>query len=174
MKDRLDEIARVEIWAHASSMIILDKSGPLHNYADRDHCMQYMAAIGLIFGRLSAEDYEDERAADPRIDKLRAKITAREDKRYSRDYLDPKKRANPNGIRVHFTDGAKTERVEVEYPLGHRRRRKEGVPKLLEKFERNVARVFAEKQRRAIKEVCLDQKRLAAMPVNEFFDLMAA
>lgn len=173
VKDRLDEIAKIEIFAHASSMVILDKSGPLYNYADRDHCMQYMAAIGMIFGKLTAEDYEDARAADPRIDKLRATMTAQEDERYSRDYLDPKKRANPNGIRVYFKDGTKTDRVEVEYPLGHRRRRKEGIPVLLEKFERNVARVFAEKQRRAIKEVCLDRKRLAATAVNEFIDMMA-
>jgi 2-methylcitrate dehydratase len=172
VKDRLDEIAKIDIWMHESSMIILNKSGPLHNPADRDHCTQYMIAIGMIFGGLTAEDYEDERAADPRIDRLRAKMTAHEDKRYSRDYLDPAKRSNANAIRVHFKDGTRTERVEIEYPLGHRRRRKEGIPLLLEKFDKNVARVFAEKQRRAIRDVCLDRKRLAALPVHEFVDLL--
>ncbi len=172
VQDRLDEIAKVELWTHESAMIIVNKTGPLHNFADRDHCLQYMAAIGMIFGKLTARDYEDRVAADPRIDRLRAKMVAREDKRYSREYLDPNKRTNANAIRVHFKDGTRTDRVEVEYPLGHRRRRQEGIPLLIEKFERNVARVFAEKQRRAVADVCLDRKRLAAMPVNEFFDLL--
>ena len=172
VKDRLDEIARVEIWTHASSMMILDKSGPLHNPADRDHCLQYMAAVGMILGRLTPEDYEDGVAADPRIDALRAKMVVWEDKHYTRDYSDPKKRSNTNAIRVHFKDGTKTDRVEVGYPLGHRQRRKEGIPAVIGKFERHVARMFAEKQRRAILDVCLDRQRLAEMPVNEFLDLM--
>lgn len=129
-------------------------------------------ARGLIFGRLVADNYEDAAAGDPRIDRLRQKMVVREDKAFSRGYLDPKKRSNANAIRVQFRDGARTERVDVEYPLGHPKRRTEGIPLLVEKFERNVARVFAEKRRRAITIVCLDRERLAALPVNEFLDLL--
>jgi 2-methylcitrate dehydratase PrpD len=173
-RGRLDEIAKVELWTHETCVLMIDKSGPLHNFADRDHCLQYMAALGLIFGTLCARDYEDEFAADPRIDALRAKMVVHEDRRYSREYLDPDKRSNANAIRVHFHDGTATPRVEVEYPLGHRARRKEGAPLLLEKFTRNVTRAFAEKQRMAVLEVCCDRVRLSGMPVNEFMDLLAA
>ena len=173
VKDRLDDIKRVDVKCHNSSMVILDKTGPLANPADRDHCMQYMMAAGMIFGKLTAEDYEDPVAADPRIDALRAKMKLSESEVFEREYHDPAKRSNANSIQVYFKDGAKTPLSQVDYPLGHRRRRKQGIPLLIEKFEKNVARVFAEKQRRAIKDVCLDRKRLAAMPVNEFFDLMS-
>lgn len=173
VKDRLDDIKRVEGRCHNSTMVILDKSGPLHNPADRDHCMQYMMAVGLIYGTMTAEHYEDHIAADPRIDALRAKMTLKESAQYEREYHDPAKRTNANSIQVFFKDGSKTAVSEVLYPLGHRRRRKEGIPALMEKFERNVARVFAAKQRAAILQACLDQKRLEAMPVNEFLDLMA-
>ncbi len=173
VKDRLDDIRRVEVRCHHSSMVILDKTGPLHNFADRDHCMQYMIAVGMIFGTMTAEHYEDTIAADPRIDRLRAKMHLAESKQYEREYHDPAKRTNANSIQVFFKDGTKTPLSEVLYPLGHRKRRKEGMPVLMEKFERNVARVFAAKQRGAILEACLDQKRLEAMPVNEFMDLMA-
>ena len=173
VKDRLNEIKRIDVRCHNSSMVILDKTGPLHNPADRDHCMQYMIAVGMIFGKLTAGDYEDHVAADPRIDKLRAKMVLREDKRYSREYLDPAKRTNANSIRVHFKDGSGTPLSEVLYPLGHRRRREEGVPLLMKKFETNLARAFASKQRNAILGACLDRQRLEAMPVNEFVDLMA-
>ena len=173
VKDRLNDIARVEVKCHNSSMVILDKTGPLANPADRDHCMQYMMAVGMIFGKLTAEDYEDHVAADPRIDALRAKIHLSESAVFEREYHDPAKRTNANSIQVYFRDGAKAPLSQVDYPLGHRRRRKQGIPLLLEKFETNVARVFAEKQRRAIKDVCMDRKRLAAMPVNEFFDLLS-
>jgi len=172
VKDRLEEIKRIDVRCHNSSMVILDKTGPLHNPADRDHCMQYMIAVGLIFGKLTAEDYEDRVAADPRIDRLRAKMVLREDKRYSREYLDPSRRTNANSIRVHFKDGSRSPLSEVLYPLGHRRRRAEGVPLLMKKFETNLARVFAPRQRDAILAACLDQQRLEAMPVNEFVDLM--
>ena len=172
VKDRLDDIKRVDVKCHNSSMVILDKTGPLANPADRDHCMQYMMAAGMIFGKLTAEDYEDPAAADPRIDALRAKMQLSESEVFEREYHDPAKRSNANSIQVYFKDGTKTPLSQVDYPLGHRRRRKEGIPLLIEKFEKNVARVFAEKQRRAIKDVCLDRKRLAAMPVNEFFDLL--
>jgi len=173
VKDRLEDIRRIEVRCHNSSMVILDKTGPLHNPADRDHCLQYMIAVGMIFGKLTAEDYEDHVAADPRIDWLRAKMHLAESARYEKDYHDPAKRTNSNSIQVFFKDGSKTPLSEVLYPLGHRRRRKEGIPVLMEKFEKNVARAFAAKQRDAILEACLDQQRLEAMPVNEFVDLMA-
>jgi len=171
VKDRLDEITRVEVRCHNSTMVILDKQGPLHNPADRDHCMQYMMAVGMIHGTMTAEHYEDHIAADPRIDALRAKMQLTEYARYERDYHDPAKRSNANSLQVFFRDGSKSPLSEVEYPLGHRRRRKEGVPLLIGKFERNVARVFAARQRSRILEVCLDRRALEAMPVNEFVDL---
>jgi 2-methylcitrate dehydratase len=173
VKDRLDDIERIEVQCHNSSMTILDKTGPLYNPADRDHCMQYMIAVGMIYGAMTAEHYEDHIAADPRIDKLRAKMKLSESARYEKDYHDPAKRSNANSIQVYFKDGAKSPLSEVEYPLGHRRRRKEGVPAVMEKFEKNVARVFAARQRERILRVCLDQKRLEATPVNEFMDLLA-
>lgn len=173
VRDRLEEIERIEVRCHRSTLEILDKTGPLHNPADRDHCIQYMVAVGLIHGTLAAEHYEDAFAADPRIDRLRAKMVLREEPRYSRDYLDPAKRANPNSIRVHFRDGSATPLFEVLYPLGHRRRRREALPLLAKKFERHLAQVFAPKRRAQIVGVCLDAKRLAAMPVNEFVDLLA-
>jgi 2-methylcitrate dehydratase len=172
VKDRLDDIKRIEVKCHNSSMTILDKSGPLYNPADRDHCMQYMMAVGMIFGTMTAEHYEDHIAADPRIDRLRAKMKLAESARFEKDYHDPARRSNANSIQVFFNDGSKTPLSEVEYPLGHRRRRKEGVPVVMAKFEKNVARVFAPKQRDRILQVCLDQQRLEATPVNEFMDLM--
>ena len=171
VKDRLDAIKRIDVQCHNSTMVILDKSGPLANPADRDHCMQYMMAVGLIFGKLTTEDYEDHVAADPRIDALRAKMQLTESAVFEREYHDPAKRTNANSIQVFFKDGTQTPLAQVDYPLGHRKRRKEGIPLLIEKFDRNIARVYAEKQRRALREVCLDRKRLAAMPVNEFMDL---
>lgn len=172
VKDRLDDIDRIEVKCHNSSMTILDKSGPLHNPADRDHCMQYMIAIGMIFGTMTAEHYEDHIAADPRIDRLRAKMKLSESARYERDYHDPKKRSNANSIQVYFKGGAKAPLSEVEYPLGHRKRRKEGIPAVMQKFEKNVARVFAARQRDRIMEAALDQRRLETTPVNEFMDLL--
>ena len=172
VKDRLDEIDRIVITTHESAIRIIDTQGPLHNPADRDHCIQYMSAVGLMKGSLTAAEYEDEAAADPRIDRLRAKMSCVEDKRWTRDYLDPEKRSIANAIQVFFKDGTHTEKVAVEYPLGHRRRRKEGIPLLEAKFRTNLARRFAEKQRAAILDVCGDQKRLEALPVNEFVDLL--
>ncbi len=173
VKDRLDDIQRVEVRAHNSTMVILDKTGPLHNFADRDHCMRYMMSIGMIFGTLTAEHYYDHIAADPRIDRLRAKMHLAESKQYEREYHDPRKRTNANSIQVFFKDGTRTPLSEVLYPLGHRKRRKEGMPVLMSKFETAVGRVFAAKRRDAIISTCLDQKRLEAMPVNEFMDLLA-
>jgi 2-methylcitrate dehydratase len=172
VRDRLQDIRRVTIRTHESAIRIIDKQGPLANPADRDHCIQYMVAVPLIFGRLTAADYEDAIAADPRIDALREKMACVEDKGFSRDYLDPAKRSIANAITVEFNDGTKTPEVVVEYPIGHRRRRDDGMPLLIEKFRVNVARRFAAKQQQAILDVALDRKRLAAMTVNEFVDMM--
>jgi 2-methylcitrate dehydratase len=172
VRHRLDDVSKVELWTYGYAFGILNKTGALHNFADRDHCLQYVAAIGMIFGRLGAEDYEDHVAADVRIDRLRAKIVVHEDQRYSRGFLDPEKRSNANAIRVHFKDGTRTERVEVEYTVGHPRRRQEAIPLLVDKFGRNAARVFAGKQLRTVLDVCLDRARLGALPVNALFDLM--
>jgi 2-methylcitrate dehydratase len=171
VKDRLDEIKKIVITTHESAIRIIDKKGPLYNPADRDHCIQYMTAIGLMKGRLTAADYEDDVASDPRVDALRAKMTCVENKQWSRDYLDPEKRSIANAVQAFFKDGSKSTEVTVEFPLGHRRRRKEGVPLLEAKFRTNLARRFAEKQRAAILALCVDQGRLEATPVNEFMDL---
>ena len=171
VKDRLGEIKKIEILTHESALRIIDKKGPLHNPADRDHCIQYMVAIGLIKGGLSAADYEDAVASDPRIDALRAKMRCIENKRYSRDYLDPKKRSIANQLQIFFKDGTKARKVAVEYPIGHRRRRHEGIPLLEAKFRRNLDRRFPKEKREAIIELCRDQTRLEATPAKEFVDL---
>jgi 2-methylcitrate dehydratase len=171
VKDRIEDIAKITIRTHESAIRIIDKKGPLTNPADRDHCIQYMVAVPLIFGRLTAADYEDKVAADPRIDQLRAKMTCVEDKGFSRDYHDPDKRSIANAITVHFKGGQKTGEVVVEYPVGHRRRRKEGIPLLEAKFGTNLARRFPAKQQQAILDLCNDQKRLESTPVSEFVDL---
>ena len=129
-------------------------------------------AVPLIFGRLTAEDYADSVAADPRIDALRDKINCVEDKQFTRDYHDPDKRSIANAVTVELTDGKKLKEIVVEYPIGHKRRRKEGMPVLVEKFKTNLARQFAEKQRAAILDLCMDSKALEATPVHEFVDLM--
>ncbi|MFN2646015.1 MAG: bifunctional 2-methylcitrate dehydratase/aconitate hydratase [Burkholderiales bacterium] len=172
VKNRIEDIRQITIRTHEAAIRIIDKKGPLNNPADRDHCIQYMVALPLIFGRLTAADYEDDVAADPRIDNLREKIVCVEDKQFTKDYLDPEKRSIANGLTVEFKDGKKLAEALVEYPIGHKRRRKEGIPHLVEKFERNLARRFPEKQRRAILDLCMDPKRLDATPVHEFVDLM--
>jgi len=174
VKDRLDDIKKIVITTHESAIRIIDKKGPLSNPADRDHCIQYMAAIGLIKGNLTAADYEDAVALDPRIDRLRSKMTCVENRQWSRDYLDPAKRSIANALQVFFNDGSTTDRVAVEYPLGHRRRRREGVPLLEAKFRTNLARRFPPKQQQAIISLCGDPRRLEATPVNEFVDLFVA
>jgi 2-methylcitrate dehydratase len=171
IKDRIDNIEKITITTHESAIRIIDKKGPLNNPADRDHCIQYMTAIGLIFGQLTAADYEDSRAKDPRIDTLRTKMECIENKQYSQDYLDPEKRSIANAIQVFFKDGSKTEQVVVEYPVGHRRRRAEGLPLLEEKFKINLMRRFPHKQQQAILQLALDQNALENAPVNEFVDL---
>jgi 2-methylcitrate dehydratase len=172
VKDRLDQIKKITIRTHESAIRIIDKKGPLHNPADRDHCLQYMVAVPLIHGRLTADDYEDKVAQDARIDALRAKMECVEDKQFSRDYLDPAKRSIANAITIEFKDGKKTREVVVEYPIGHKRRRKEGIPVLVEKFKTNLARRFPSKQQQTILDLSLDQKKLESLPVHEYVDLM--
>ena len=166
------DIKKITIRTHEACIRIIDKKGPLNNEADRDHCVQYMVAVPIIFGRLTASDYEDSIANDPRIDKLRDKIVCVEDVNFTKDYHDPKKRSIANALTVEFTDGKKMKEIVVEYPIGHKRRRKEGMPVLVAKFKTNLARQFPEKQRNAIMALCLDQKKLEATPVNEFVDMM--
>ena len=166
------DIKKITIRTHEACIRIIDKKGPLANPADRDHCIQYMVAVPLIFGRLTAADYEDDVASDPRIDALRDKIACVEDKQFTKDYLDPAKRSIANALTVELADGKKLKEVVVEYPIGHKRRRREGMPLLVEKFKINLARVFPAKQADAILELCMDSKRLAATPVHEFVDLM--
>jgi 2-methylcitrate dehydratase len=168
VKDRLDQIDRVVLTTQESALRIISKSGPLHNPADRDHSLQYITAIPLIFGRLTADDYEDKIAHDPRIDALRAKMEVVEDPRYTREYLEPDKRSIANALQVFFKDGTATRKVEVEYPLGHRRRRAEGIPLLMKKFEANLATRLAAGQASAIVDLCQDRKRLEATAADEF------
>lgn len=168
---RVEDIAKITIRTHEAAIRIIDKSGPLANPADRDHCIQYMVAVPLIFGRLTAADYEDAVAADPRIDALRSKIVCVEDPRFTADYHDPNKRSIANALTVEFDDGTKLDEVVVEYPIGHKRRRAEGIPLLVEKFKTNLARRFPDKQRQAILDASLDQAKLEAMPVSEYVDL---
>jgi 2-methylcitrate dehydratase len=165
-----EAIRKITIRTHEACLRIIDKKGPLANPADRDHCVQYMVAIPLLFGRLTAADYEDTVAADSRIDALRAKIECVEEPRFTADYHDPEKRSIANSLRVKFEDGTVLEET-VEYPLGHKRRREEGVPLLIEKFRTNLRRRFAEPQQQRILDVSLDAERLDRIPVNEYVDL---
>ncbi len=169
---RLEQIARIDIDTQEAALRIIDKTGPLHNPADRDHCLQYMVAVPLLFGRLSADDYEDDVAADARIDELRAKMHVREDMQFSRDYLDPEKRSIGNAVQVTFIDGSQSPRVAVEYPIGHRRRRTEGMPLLVEKFRTNIATRLSAEKCAALAAVCEDSARLTHLPVHEFMALM--
>src|SRR5699024_7333246 len=153
---------------HEAAIRIIDKKGPLHNPADRDHCIQYMIAVPLIYGRLTAADYEDDIATDPRIDELRDKMETVEDKQFTKDYHDPKKRSIANGLTVEFNDGTQLDEVLVEYPIGHKRRREEGIPKLIEKFKTNLTRVFPEKQRQQILDSALDYDDFVDLDVHEF------
>jgi 2-methylcitrate dehydratase len=165
-----EDIKKIRIRTHEAAIRIIDKKGPLANPADRDHCIQYMVAVPLIFGRLTAADYEDNVASDKRIDRLRDKITCVEDKRFTRDYHDPKKRSIANALTVEFKDGTRFEEVVCEYPIGHRRRRAEGMPILVEKFKTNLARRFPAHRQKTILDLCLDAGRLEATPVDKFVD----
>ena len=168
VKNRLGEIARIELTTHESAIRIIDKTGPLNNPADRDHCLQYMAAIGLIFGNLTADHYEDKTAADPRIDALRAKMTVTEDKQYSKDYLDPDKRSIANAVQVFFSDGSKTAKIAVEYPIGHRRRRADGIPLLQQKAQAAFAAHYGLPKATQLMALFADRAQLEAMPVHAF------
>ena len=166
-----DDIRKITIRTHEACIRIIDKTGPLNNPADRDHCIQYMVAVPILFGRLTAGDYEDEIAADPRIDALREKIECVEDPAFTADYHDPEKRSIANALTVEFNDGSKLDEVVCEYPIGHKRRRKDGIPLLEAKFRKNLARVFPGKQQERILAASLDQKTLESMPVHEYVDM---
>ena len=165
---RLDQIDRVVIETQEPGVRIIDKTGPLANPADRDHCIQYMVAIPLLFGRLEASDYEDAVAADPRVDALRAKMQVKENAEFTKDYYDPQKRYIGNAVQVFFKDGSSSERVAVDFPIGHRKRRAEGMPVLVKKFESSVAAHFQPRQTESIKAMFADRKALMAMPVSDF------
>lgn len=166
-----EDIKRVTIRTHEACIRIIDKKGPLANPADRDHCVQYMVAVPILFGRLTASDYEDTIAADPRIDALRERIVCVEDARFTADYHDPEKRSIANALTVEFNDNTTLPEIVCEYPIGHKRRRTDGIPLLEAKFRTNLARRFPKKQQDTILAVSLDQARLEAMPVNEYVDL---
>jgi len=168
LKDRLGEIDRVELTTHESAIRIISKSGKLYNYADRDHCLQYMVAIGMIFGELKAEHYEDDVAADPRIDALREKMVVQEEISFSKDYHDPDKRSIANRVQVFFKDGSSTDAVEIHYPVGHRRRRDEGIPLLIEKCRTNLTTHFGEAKAEELLAMMQDKTSLEAMPVKDF------
>ena len=168
---RVEDIGRITIRTHEAAIRIIDKKGPLNNPADRDHCIQYMIAVPLIHGRLTAADYEDSIAQDARLDVLRAKMVCVEDAQFTQDYHDPEKRSIANALTIEFNDGSSFDEVVVEYPIGHKRRREDGIPLLVEKFKTNLARRFPVRQQLAILDVSLDQARLEAMPVNEYVDL---
>ncbi|MFZ3287324.1 MAG: bifunctional 2-methylcitrate dehydratase/aconitate hydratase [Telluria sp.] len=168
---RVEDIKKITIRTHEACIRIIDKKGPLDNPADRDHCIQYMVALPLIHGRLTAADYEDNVAADPRIDILRDKIVCVEDTRFTADYHDASKRSIANALSVEFNDGSKFDEVVVEYPIGHARRRTEGIPLLVAKFKTNLARMFPSKQQNTILAASLDQKTLEAMAVNDYVDM---
>src|SRR5690554_710449 len=171
VRDRLDEIERVEIRTQEAGVRIIDKTGPLDNYADRDHCLQYMVAVPLIFGRLTASDYSDEMAADPRIDALRERMQVREDPRFIWDYFDPDKRYIGNSVRVFFQDGSSTPKVSVDYPVGHRRRREEGIPLLLAKCEEALRAHLPASRADRLMELAGDTHTLDRMPIQDFMDL---
>jgi len=166
-----DDIKKITIRTHEACIRIIDKKGPLDNPADRDHCIQYMVAVPILFGRLTAGDYEDEIAKDPRIDQLRDKIVCVEDPAFTKDYHDPEKRSIANALTVEFKDGKKLKEIVCEYPIGHKRRRKDGIPLLEAKFRTNLARRFPTKQQDAILGVSLDQQALEAMAVHEYVDM---
>lgn len=167
----MQDIARITIRTHESCIRIIDKKGPLHNPADRDHCVQYMVAVALLFGRLTSADYEDDVAADPRIDALRNTMHCVEDPAFTQDYLDPDKRSIANALTIEFNDGTSLDEVVVEYPIGHKRRRAEGVPLLEDKFRANLARIFPDDQQSRIWNTSADQASLEQRPVNEYVDL---
>jgi len=170
---RLDQLARIEIATQESALRIISKVGRLHNEADRDHCLQYIVAIGLLHGDLTPEHYSERAARDPRVDRLRDLMVVTEDRRYTADYLDPDKRSIANAVRLVYADGAPGQRVEVEYPLGHRRRRAEAIPRLVEKLRQNLASRFAPDRVDRLLELGLDAARFEATPVTALMEQLA-
>lgn len=170
--DNLGQIEKIVLTTQEPAIRIISKTGPLYNPADRDHCLQYMVAIGLLFGKLTADDFEDERAADPRIDALRAMMVVEEDPQFTADYYDENKRAIANAIQVYFKDGTHTDKIVVEYPLGHRRRRAEGIPLLLQKFKSSLLSAFPALRTEEIYDLCMDKKKIETMPVNHFMEVI--
>src|SRR3990172_3193856 len=173
VKHRLDDVVRIELRTHGLALRMISVTGPLPNFAARDHCLQYIVAVGLLDGDIANESYEDAHAANPRIDALRSKMAVSEDKRYTRDYQSLVKRSNWNSVQIFFKDGSKTPRVEIEYPIGDPVRRKEGLPLLEKKFRNNLACRFPAQRHARIAALLGDQRALEAMRVNEFMDLMA-
>ncbi len=172
VKDKLDSIEKIVITTHESAIRIIDKTGPLHNPADRDHCLQYINAIGLIFGDITADHYEEDTALDPRVDRLRDKMEVVENEQYTTDYLDPAKRSIANAVQVFFNDGTSTEKVAYEYPLGHRFRREEGIPKLFEKCKANLETHFPARQANDIYAASENLEQLQTMAVPTFMEKM--
>ncbi|OGT56897.1 MAG: 2-methylcitrate dehydratase [Gammaproteobacteria bacterium RIFCSPHIGHO2_12_FULL_43_28] len=170
VKQRLNEIEKISLTTHESAIRIISKSGPLHNPADRDHCLQYMVAVALLEGDLTADHYENNYASNPRIDELRNKMSVEENKQFSKDYLDPEKRSIANSIQIYFKDGSKTDKVTVEYPIGHRRRRKDGIPLLYQKFEKNMTTLYPDKHVQELLALFKEADKLENMPVNELMD----
>ncbi len=172
VKDRLDDIEKVVIETQEAGVRIIDKTGPLDNPADRDHCIQYMTAVPMIFGRLTAADYEDDVANDSRIDTLRDKMQVQENENFTKDYFDPEKRYIGNAVQVFFKNGSSTERVVVDYPIGHRRRREEGIPVLVRKFETSLSVKLKGRQWSELEALCEDREKLAATAVDDFMALL--
>lgn len=166
-----DDIEKIVIRTHEACIRIIDKKGPLNNPADRDHCIQYMVAVPLIYGRLTAADYEDNIASNPAIDELRDKMVCVEDEQFTKDYHDPEKRSIANALTITLKDGTVLDEVSVEYPIGHKRRRDDGIPLLIEKFKINLARRFPEKQQNTILDASMDLATLMDIPVNEYVDM---
>lgn len=173
VKDRLEDIKSIEVTTHDSAIRIISKIGELNNPADRDHCLQYMIAIGLLKGNLVAEDYEDDVAADPRVDELRSKMNIKEDNRYSTEYHEADKRSIANRIQIHFNDGTSSEEIEVEYPIGHKRRREEGIPILEKKFKSNLELTYSSEKASSIFDICTNQKDLEEMSVIDFQEMLS-
>ena len=171
VKDRLGEVERIEIQTQEAGVRIIDKTGPLANYADRDHCIQYMVAVPLIFGRLTADDYNDDVAGDPRIDALRAKMVVAENPQFTSDYFDPEKRYIGNSVRVFFKDGSSTDLVSIDYPIGHRRRRAEGIPVLMAKCEAALRGHLPAGQVDRIMALAADPAKMDSLPIDQFMNL---
>jgi len=174
VKERLDDVLKIVIETQEAGVRIIDKTGPLDNPADRDHCIQYMTAVPMIFGRLTAADYEDNVAADPRIDALRDKMEVRESAQFTKDYFDPDKRYIGNAVQVFYKDGSSTDRIAVDFPIGHRQRREEGIPVLKKKFVDSVSPKLAANQWEALNTLCADREQLSATAVDDFMALLVA